>query len=257
MLSTITILTALAFAAIYPLCFMISADNPLKDNFHKFHLGLPNTVGGVAMVFIWLMDVPISLKVIVTIWKIVFFTVSRYSWKKAYPNPKLVLLPCLLGMYAFVQVQANLIGSGWTIAFIGILSGSIFCCALYTMNLGHWYLNVHGLPVVHLMRSINIFWILLGIRILWDTYFLICEKVLFDGELITIISFMMRIDGFLLVIGLFFGTVFPFISLYFVREVLKLKNTQSATGILYVILCSILIGDIAYKYYLIKFFITL
>jgi len=82
MLTTISILTALAFVAIYPLCFWISYGNPLRDKFHKFHLGLPNTVGGVALVFIWLMDVPLTLKVIVTVWKALFLATSRYYWKK-------------------------------------------------------------------------------------------------------------------------------------------------------------------------------
>src|SRR3989338_8793965 len=99
MLSTIAILTALGFAAIYPLCFLISFDDPLKNKFHKFHIGLPNTVGGVALVFIWLMSIPLHLKIIDTIWKAVFLTVSMMSWKKEYPNPKLIMLPCMLGIF--------------------------------------------------------------------------------------------------------------------------------------------------------------
>lgn len=253
MIATVSLLTALAFAAIYPLCFWISYDKPLKDNFHKFHLGLPNVVGGVVLVFIWFMDFPLSLKIIVTIWKAMFLFVSRYSWKKISPNPKLILIPCLVGIYAFIRLQTHIIGPGWANASIGILSGMIFCCALYAMNLGHWYLNVHGLPMFHLIRSVYVFWILLGIRALWDIYYVISQTVLSRGDLIPVYQFIKQMDGFLLVIGLFFGTLFPLITLYFVKEVLKLKNTQSATGILYVILCAILIGDIAYKYYMIKF----
>jgi len=253
MLTTISLLTALAFAALYPLCFLISIKDPLKNNFHKFHIGLPNTIGGVVLVFVWLMDLPLSLKIIVTVWKAVFISVSSYSWKKEYPDPKLILLPCLFGIYAFTRVQAHMIEPGWSVAFIGILNGLIFCCALFAMNLGHWYLNVHGLPMSHLMRTMNIFWILLTIRAVWDIYLIFNARVLYFGDLITMTQFISNMDGFLLVIGLFFGTVFPLVALYFAREVLKLKNTQSATGILYVILCSIIIGDIAYKYYLIKF----
>jgi len=78
MLTTISLLTALAFAALYPLCFLVSIKDPLKNNFHKFHIGLPNTIGGVALVFVWLMDFPLSLKIIVTIWKAVFLSVSGY-----------------------------------------------------------------------------------------------------------------------------------------------------------------------------------
>jgi len=103
------------------------------------------------------------------------------------------------------------------------------------------------------MRTMNIFWILLSIRAIWDIYLIFNARVLYSGDLITMTQFITNMDGFLLVIGLFFGTVFPLIALYFAREVIKLKNIQATTGMLYVILCSVVIGDIAYKYYLIKF----
>jgi len=77
--------------------------------------------------------------------------------------------------------------------------------------------------------------------------------MLYQGEVITEIKFIQNSDGFLLLLGLFFGTLFPFMSLFFAQEILRLRNTQATTGVLYVILCSILLGDIVYKYYAIKF----
>lgn len=257
MLAAISLLTALAFAVLYPLCFWISAGDPLKNNFHKFHIGLPNTVGGVVLIFVWLMDMPLPLKIMVTVWKIIFLTVSWYSWKKEYPDPRLMTVACVVGIYALIRLQTYLVAPGWMAGWVGVLSGLIFCAALYAMNLGHWYLNVHGLPMGHLKRATVVFWVLLGIRALWDLYFLATGTVMYGGDQISLIHFIARIDGFLLVIGLFFGTLFPLTALYFVNEVLKLKNTQSATGILYVILCLVLVGDMAYKYYLMKFGIAL
>jgi hypothetical protein len=163
----------------------------------------------------------------------------------------------VLGIFAFIRVQAYLIAPGGSIAFIGVLAGMIFCASLYAMNLGHWYLNVHGLPMKHLMRTTYVFAALLAIRLLWDTYFMSRGSVLFNGDIISLVRFIATIEGFLVLIGLFFGTVFPLLSLHFAKEVLKLKNTQSATGILYVILCSVLIGDITYKYYMIKYSVIL
>ena len=257
MLATISILTAFAFAAIYPLCFWLSADDPLRNNFHKFHIGLPNTIGGVVFIFVWLMDIPLSLKILVTIWKTTFLSVSWFSWKKEFPSPRLLSLPSVLGIYAFIHLQAYLISPGWTIAFMGVLGGLIFCSSLYAMNLGHWYLNVHGLPVKHLARVVYVFAFFLLVRLLWDAYALGTAVIIYKGDNLPLIRFVATMDGFLLIIGIFFGALLPFLSLYFVKEVLKLKNTQSATGMLYVLLCSVLIGDIAYKYYLIKFGIVL
>src|SRR3989338_3189719 len=104
MLASISLLTALGFAVFYPLCFLISADQPLKNNFHKFHIGLPNTIGGVVLIFVWLIDLPLALKITVTLWKALFISISSYSWKKEYPDPKWMALPPLIGTIAFIQM---------------------------------------------------------------------------------------------------------------------------------------------------------
>jgi hypothetical protein len=94
---------------------------------------------------------------------------------------------------------------------------------------------------------------LVGLRFLWDAVQLATAKVMRDGDWIPLWQFLFQLDGFFLLIALFFGTLFPLITLYFVKGTLEVKSTQSATGILYVILSAVLIGDITYKYYLIKF----
>ncbi len=117
---SIFIVSALAFAAVYPLCFWIRVDGLFKDKFRKFNVALPNAIGGLVMVSVWLIDIPLSLKIIVTVWKAVLVSVSHYSWKQEYPDPKLMTLPCLLGIYAFIRLQAYFAASGGAIALIGI-----------------------------------------------------------------------------------------------------------------------------------------
>ena len=58
-------------------------------------------------------------------------------------------------------------------------------------------------------------------------------------------------------VGLFFGVVFPLILTYMVYETVKVKSTQSATGILYVVVTSVLMGELAYKYYLLEYGLVL
>ena len=123
MLISISILTALAIAAMYPLCFWIRVDDSFRSKFRKFNMTLPNVIGGFVVVSIWLIDIPLSLKIIVTAWKALLLSVSSYSWKQEYPDPKLMTLPCLLGIYAFIRLQAYFLSSGGTIAFINLFGG--------------------------------------------------------------------------------------------------------------------------------------
>lgn len=263
MLTKIPLLTALIFASIYPLCFWISARDPLKNDFHKFHLGLPNFVGGVAVVGLLLMDVPLSLKIAAVLWKALFIFLSYRCWKKGPVNPLLITIPCVIGLGVFCLVLNQLVILSFSSQFIAssiaaiiassILGGLILCSSFYAMNLGHWYLNVHGLPMSHLKRAVYVFWSFLILRALWDIWALLTIRILSRGEMISLGQFMGQMDGFLLLIAFFFGTLFPIISLWFVKGTLDVKSTQSATGILYVVVSSVLIGDITYKYYLIRY----
>ena len=256
MLTKIPVLTCLIFAVIYPLCFWISYQDPLKNKFHKFHIGLADFLGAIAVISLFSMNISASSKNLLLIWIILLFIVPAYYWNKDYPSPTLLTIPSVIGLAAFAQIQNQLIGptpSQAGLIFIGILAGCILCASAFTMNLGHWYLNVHGLDINHLLRATYVYWGFVVIRFLWDVYQVLTAKILYQGDWVSLPQFMLHIDGFLLLIAFFFGTLFPLVTLYFVKGTLQVKSTQSATGILYVILSAVLIGDITYKYYLIKY----
>jgi len=257
MLGTITILTTLSFALIYPFCFWISYRDPLKNNFHHFHCALPCVVGGIVTVFIFFSECPVPIKSQAIIWIVALLFVTAFYWKKESCHPLAITVPSLFGMYAYYNLQKFLFSPDISVFLISILAGLILASSLFAMNLGHWYLNVHGLPMGHLMRATNVFWGLILMRVLWDIVHFLTGRVFYDGQYHTLYQFVLTLDGFLLLVAIFFGTLLPFCVLYMVKEILKLKNTQAATGILYVILCAVLIGDITYKYYLIKFGVVL
>ena len=257
MLSKTLLLSSFIFSVIYPLCFWISFKDPLKNNFHKFHIGLSNVVAGLVIISLFFMNLPLKILLVCIFWKATLLSVSSYSWKKSYPNPKLLTIPFITGIFAYSQLHSFLLSPNLSGIFSWVLGGFIFCSSLFAMNLGHWYLNVHGLPMAHLKRASYILGIFLLARLIADAGLIVTSHVFSDGEFVSLINFIKKLDGFFLLIALFFGTLFPLIALYFVKGTLDVKNTQSATGILYVILASILIGDMTYKYYLIKFGIAL
>ncbi len=251
MLFKISLLTAYLFAVIYPLCFFIHVQNPIKHNFHKFHIGLPNVIGGLVLIVILFSNLPTPIKIYVLVWKLSLLAISCYSWKKETPNPILFLIPTALGFYVFFLLEGYYIQQDNLMHAISILGSLVFCSSLYAMNLGHFYLNVHGLPIEHLKRATLVFWFFVLCRFVWDMIYLVTGKIFYKFEMMPVYKFLLSMDGFLLLVALFFGTLLPLFCNYFVYETLKLKNTQSATGILYVILCAVVLGDLTYKYYLI------
>ncbi len=259
MISKISLLTALLFSAVYPLCFWIHSKDPLKNNFHRFHVGLPAFVGGVAVAAIFFANCPSQLKTIALAWEILFLLICGYYWKKETVDPRIITIPCLLGIWVLCLVQSLILLKPVSLTTMVplVLGGIIFCSAIYAMNLGHWYLNIHGLPLGHLMRAVNVFWFFLGLRLLWDIFAILTTQVVSGGQGLLLWQFMQHLDGFFLWIAVFFGTLMPIGTLYFVRGTLLVKSTQSATGILYVILIAVLIGDITYKYYLIRYGVAL
>lgn len=257
MLFTITLLTSLLFSFTYPLCFWISAKDHLKNNFHRFHIGLPTIIGVLTLIFVIRMGISHELTILAVIWILVSLAVTGFYWNKETVGLKSVTFLSLLGLYITFRVQTLAMGHTASAFIINVLGGFIFSSSLYTMNLGHWYLNVHGLPLKHLRNATVVFWVLILVRFVWDLFYVFTGHVVYQGDSISIYAFIKTLEGFLLLIPVFFGTVLPLLALFMVNEIIKLKNTQAATGILYVILCAVVLGDMAYKYYLIKFGIIL
>lgn len=257
MIATITALTALSFAAIYPLVFWISAKEPLQQNFHHFHIGLPAVMAGVMLAFLPFIQSTDNVKTYIIIWAISLLLIAFNQYKKHFASAAVLSVPCLAGIIAFLKLQEDLVAGGALIAFSGLIGAFIFVSAMFAMNLGHWYLNVHGLPIKHLRNATLALAVFLFIRLLFDGYMLLTFNTVWQGEEIPLFKFITTIDGFLLMVPILFGILFPLIGLIFAKGTLDLKNTQATTGILYVLLCAILLGDIAFKYFLIKFNIPL
>ena len=252
MLTIIPVFTFFIFGALYPLCFWLSA-KPISKDFHKFHIGLPNFIAGLGVVILFCLPVPLWIKWAALGWKVLFLSVSKFSWKKEDINRIAVSIVSVLGIALLGIIHSEVIGIGVQSLPVTVLGGLVLCCSVYAMNLGHHYLNVPGLPISHLVRTTKVLGVLLALRLVWDAYCLFQTSILSGGEMVPLYRFLTSLDGFFLNIALFFGTLLPLSLIYFVLGTLKVKSTQSATGILYVLVVSVLMGDLAYKYYVIKF----
>ena len=80
------------------------------------------------------MGIPPATKIAVIFWKAVFIAVSRFSWKKEYPDARLMTIPPLVGVYAFWRVQYDFLGTAGFVSFAAWLSGGlVFCSALFAI----------------------------------------------------------------------------------------------------------------------------
>jgi hypothetical protein len=253
MLVQIPLLSFLVFGVTYPMFFWLTARDPIKHNFQRFHLACPVIIAGLAIVGLFMLPVDQSLRNCGALWLGAALMMVAAFWNRDSVNIWLVTLLCLWGMAFFAAVYGQLF-SGRAIEIVSCLIGGFVVSAIfYAMNLGHFYLNVHGLKIIHLKNAALAFAACLVIRLCWDLMIIASVQTVYAGEAIPVLAFMNSLDGFMLWVALFFGTVFPFFSLYFVFGTLKLKNTQATTGILYVLLSAVLLGDLACKFYLVKF----
>lgn len=257
MLFKILLLSCLTFSAIYPLSFWISHNDPLKNNFHRFHLGVSCFVLGLAAIIIYGSEFSGTIKNYFYLWSAALFLLSAYYWKKETPHPLPLSFVSLLGIYAILRMLDGWIPVNGLIVIAVLLGAANFCAALFAMNLGHWYLNVHGLPLSHLRRAVYAFWILSALRAIFDLYVFLTFRINLHGDTYALWQFILTIDGFLVILGVLFATLFPLGTLYFVKGTLDVKSTQSATGILYAILCGVVIGELTTKFYLFKYGIPL
>ncbi len=253
MLAIIPLITCLSFGALHLLGFWLIDQKAFKHDFSKFHLNMTNSVAGTGIVILLFLNIPMSTKMIAVGWKLLLLTITQYIWKKKTVPLWLVTIISIYGMGVVILIASHHMVITPKTIFVMTLAGLVLASAIFTMNMGHWYLNVPGLDIRHLKQATTVLLYLLGLRLLWNIAGFFVLKIPYLGETISLFEFLTHIDGFLLTVGIFFGTALPFCLLYFVFGTLKVKSTQSATGILYVIVACILMGDLSYKYYWIKY----
>jgi hypothetical protein len=133
----------------------------------------------------------------------------------------------------------------------GLLLGALFFGAVYwAMNVGHWYLVSSSLPFGLLVRATEAFAALAVFR---AAYAVVALGVVARGstgeagEALAILLDPMR-DGFFLWSRVLWGLVAPLVLAPFVVKTARMKSNQAATGLLYVGLVFVLVGELLASY---------
>ena len=149
-------------------------------------------------------------------------------------------LACLVQV-AMAAPRPN--GDLWT-AFGAVLGGLFFGAVLLTMNLGHWYLVSRSLPFRLLARGAMLFAVLAGARAL-----LLAAAVAAGASRDGLSSLLsLEKDALFFLFRVLWGIVGPLALSYFIWKTADMRSNQAATGLLYVALVFVLIGELLSSY---------
>jgi hypothetical protein len=134
-------------------------------------------------------------------------------------------------------------GDAWTAAG-AMLGGLFFGAVLLTMNLGHWYLISRSLPFRLLARGAALFAALAVSRAA-----LLAAAVLVAPAREALASLLsLERDALFFLFRVLWGIVGPLALSYFIWKTADMKSNQAATGLLYVALVFVLIGELLSSY---------
>lgn len=134
-------------------------------------------------------------------------------------------------------------GNGWTVGS-ALLGGLFLASVLLVMNLGHWYLVSRSLPFQLLARGAALFAglaiaraVLLGAAIAANPQPAGLEALLSLDR-----------DALFFLFRIVWGIVGPLALSWFIWRTAEMKSNQAATGLLYVALVFVLIGELLASY---------
>ncbi|MBC8345808.1 MAG: hypothetical protein ISR82_03585 [Candidatus Marinimicrobia bacterium] len=252
----IIVLIFLGFAIVYPFFLWIAPLKKIDSGFYRFNLGMCCVVGAMGISAFDFLDPSFISKIYVWVWFSTFMIITALYWNSEHINNVVISAIALFGTGTMLKVVAEFISEGSLpgVWFVVLLGSAITAAVFFAMILGHWYLNVIALPIQLLKKATLGLWGLLFLRSVWDIVYLSTNTIIDTfGISHSLWSFMFQFDGFLLAVAFFMGNIVPIILNFFIWRTLNLQATQSATGLLYVAIVSILFGDLLFKYYLLQY----
>ncbi|HEU5249046.1 MAG TPA: hypothetical protein VFW15_03595 [Thermoanaerobaculia bacterium] len=134
-------------------------------------------------------------------------------------------------------------GGGWT-AVSAAVGGLFVGAVLLTMNLGHWYLVSRSLPFQLLARGATLF---AGLAVLRAVFLAAAIVVNPRPEGLEALLSLDR-DALFFLFRVVWGIVGPLALSWFIWRTAEMKSNQAATGLLYVALVFVLIGELLASY---------
>lgn len=134
-------------------------------------------------------------------------------------------------------------GSAWTVVSAAV-GGLFFAAVVLTMNLGHWYLVSRSLPFQLLARGAALF---AGLAVVRGLLLAAAVAANPRPEGLDALLSLDR-DALFFLFRIVWGIVGPIALSWFIWRTAEMKSNQAATGLLYVALVFVLIGELLASY---------
>lgn len=195
----------------------------------------------IILLSLWNIRIEEKANLILTISSLSFFAMAFYS---LFNSRSIRFFSSLVAILApFLALKAIEIES-----LLSFLVGSVLLGGtLVSQFLGHWYLNVVGLPLSELRRSLKVVSAFVGIKVgefLMLSSSSIAQKLQGSwGNLNGILEALSTTSFWIVASRAVIGIITPAIFYWMTFDVLRQRNTQSATGILYATSVLVLFGE--------------
>ena len=225
----------------------------LEIKIHRFVLilALSTVAGGFLLTL--LIGLNGTFLVVGLVWIFFLLAVTLFSWGRSRVESWIVTVPSIIGIFFIDRIARHLISADLISILVLILGGLILSGSLFSMILGHWYLNVVNLPISLLRSATKSILVFLSLRAVWNVFALFSQSVNANGFEMSLTEFLWTLEGIFLWCGIFFGTLLPLVLSYLALRTVAIHSTQSATGLLYVLVISVFMGDLFYKFYSIQY----
>tara|TARA_B100001115_G_scaffold174622_1_gene159766 strand:- start:414 stop:1208 length:795 start_codon:yes stop_codon:yes gene_type:complete len=257
----ITIIIFFGFATFYPILLSLVPMRSIDQGFYRFNLGLSIIVGALAVLPVMILKIDYLYgNILAMIWFLLLFSFTAFNWNSKKIENIYINIISLIGICSLGLITSQLLSEPYLISTLfSITIGSIITALVFfSMILGHWYLNVIQLPIKFLFNSTLALTVCLLIRSIWDIGYLSMNFHIDEyGLKYSLWSFLVKFEGFLMLVGFLIGIIFPLLINFLAFKSIRLQATQSATGLLYVSIVSILFGDLIFKFYLFQYGFTL
>lgn len=138
----------------------------------------------------------------------------------------------------------------WVLVFNHLGGTALLGSGMLAMVFGHWYLVVPNLSIVPLERLTKVYIATVGFRIVTILATLVMLRMYQSTPLSNIATELFVRQGLFFWPRLLFGVVVPIVLGVMVWSTVKIRNTQSATGLLYLVVVTLLFGEFFSKFLL-------